>query len=73
MKRDQIIKTASTLNAADFLSLAEANQLAPTILDQDNILDPNDGYLNVIVNGLARGEALLFIDGVFYNAGELSR
>jgi hypothetical protein len=73
MKRDQIIEAATTLSATDFLELAEAKQLAPTILDQDNILDPNDGYLNVIVNGLARGEALLFIDGVFYNVGELSR
>ena len=73
MKRDQIITAASTMNAKDFLELAEAKQLAPTILDQDNIQDPNDGYLNVIVNGLMRGESLLFIDGVFYNAGELNR
>lgn len=53
------------MNAKDFLDLAEANGLAPTIIDQDNIRDPNDGYLNVIVNGLARGEALLFVDGEF--------
>jgi hypothetical protein len=65
MKREQIIKAASTMNAKDFLDLADANGLAPTILDQDNIQDPNDGYLNVIVNGLARGEALLFVDGEF--------
>ena len=63
MKRDQIIEAATTLSATDFLVLAEANRLAPTILDQDNILDPNDGYLNVIVNGLMKGESLLFIDG----------
>ena len=61
------------MNAKDFLDLADANGLAPTILDQDNILDPDAGYLNVIVNGLMRGESLLFIDGVFYNAGELNR
>lgn len=72
MKRDQIIEAATTLSATDFLVLAEANRLAPTILDQDNILDPNDGYLNVIVNGLMKGESLLFIDGVFYNAEELN-
>lgn len=65
MKREQIIKAASTMNAKDFLDLADTNGLAPTILDQDNIQDPNDGYLNVIVNGLARGEALLFVDGEF--------
>ena len=72
MKRDQIIESATTLSATDFLVLAESKQLAPTILDQENILDPNDGYLNVIVNGLMKGESLLFIDGVFYNAGELN-
>lgn len=65
MKREQIIKAASTMNARDFLDLAEANGLAPTIIDQDNILDPNDGYLNVIVKGLDSGEALLFVDGEF--------
>ena len=65
MTRLQIIKAACTLSAGDFLGLADHYGLAPTILDQDNIHDPNDGYLNVIVNGLARGEALLFIDGEF--------
>ena len=73
MTGDQIIEAATTLSATDFLVLADANQLAPTIIDQDNILDPDAGYLNVIVNGLMRGESLLFIDGVFYNAGELNR
>ena len=65
MTRLQIIKAACTLSAGDFLGLADHYGLAPTILDQDNIRDPDDGYLNVIVNGLARGEALLFIDGEF--------
>ena len=65
MTRLRIIKAACTLSAGDFLGLADHYGLAPTILDQDNIQDPNDGYLNVIVNGLARGEALLFIDGEF--------
>jgi hypothetical protein len=31
----------------------------------DNIGNPNDGYLNLIVDGLEPGEALLFIDGEF--------
>ena len=65
MTRLQIIKAACTLSAGDFLGLADHYGLAPTILDQDNIQDPNDGYLNVIVNGLARGEFLLFIDAEF--------
>jgi len=63
MKRNQIIKAAETNDAVGFLALAEQKGLAPTILDQDNIMNANDGYLNVIVNGLARGEALLFVDG----------
>ena len=65
MTRLQIIKAACTLSAGDFLGLADHYGLAPTILDQDNILNPNDGYLNVIVNGLPEGEALLFINGEF--------
>ena len=65
MTRTQIIEAAETNDAAAFLALAEQAGLAPTIIDQDNILDANDGYLNVIVNGLARGEALLFVDGEF--------
>jgi hypothetical protein len=65
MTRTQIIKAAETNDAVAFLALAEQAGLAPTIIDQDNIMDANDGYLNVIVNGLARGEALLFVDGEF--------
>ena len=65
MTRTQIIEAAETNDAAAFLALAEQAGLAPTIIDQDNIMDANDGYLNVIVNGLARGEAMLFVDGEF--------
>jgi hypothetical protein len=65
MTRTQIIEAAETNDAAAFLALAEQAGLAPTIIDQDNIMDANDGYLDVIVNGLARGEALLFVDGEF--------
>jgi hypothetical protein len=65
MKREDIIRVAENNKAKEFLAFAEAFGLAPTILDQDNVRDPNDGYLNVIVNGLARGEAILFVDGEF--------
>jgi len=65
MTRTQIIEAAETNDATAFLALAEQAGMAPTIIDQDNIMDANDGYLNVIVNGLARGEALLFVDGEF--------
>ena len=63
MTRNQIIKAACTMYAADFLNLLEHNDQTFEILDQDNILDPNNGYLNVRVAGLGDGEALLFIDG----------
>jgi hypothetical protein len=31
----------------------------------DNISDPNDGFVNIAVDGLELGEALLFVDGAF--------
>ena len=65
MTRDQITKAACKLNAADFMNLMEHNGVNTEILDQDNIMDPNDGYFNVIVEGLDLGEALLFIDGEY--------
>jgi hypothetical protein len=63
MTKLQIIKAACTFRAADFLSLMEHNGVFVEILDQDNIMDANDGCLNVIVEGLGEGDALLFIDG----------
>lgn len=63
MTRNQIIKAACTLNAADFLNLIEHNGQFYEVLDQDNIADPNDGNLNVVVEGLRDGEALWFING----------
>ena len=65
MTRLQIIKAACKLNAEDFLALMEHNKVETVILDQDNILNVNDGYLNVAVEGLDVGEALLFVDGEF--------
>jgi hypothetical protein len=65
MTRLQIIKAACKLNAKDFLALMEHYNIGTVILDLDNIQDPNDGYLNVAVDGLDVGEALLFIDGEF--------
>ena len=63
MTRNQIIKAAETNDAVGFLALAEQKGLAPTILDQDNIMNANDGYLNVDVEGMPEGESLLFING----------
>lgn len=65
MKRKQIIKAACKLNASDFMGLMEHNKVDTEVLDQDNIVDANDGYFNVIVEGMNPGEALLFIDGEF--------
>jgi len=65
MTRNQIIKAACKLNAKDFMDLMDHNGVATEILDQDNIMDANDGYFNVCVDGLGSGEALLFVDGEF--------
>jgi len=65
MTREQIIKAACKLNAADFMDLMTHNGVYTEILDQDNIMDANDGYFNVIVDGMDLGEALLFVDGEF--------
>jgi hypothetical protein len=65
MTRNQIIKAASSLNASDFMKLMDSKRVATEILDQDNIMDANDGYFNVCVDGLGSGEALLFVDGEF--------
>jgi hypothetical protein len=44
---------------------APGADIAFAVIDQDNIQDPNDGYLNLAVEGLDVGEAILFIDGEF--------
>ena len=65
MTRDEIIKTAEYFDARGFVSVLEGRGIQFSILDQDNISDPNDGYFNITVNGMDPGEALLFFDGVF--------
>lgn len=65
MKRDQIIKAAESNSAKAFLNLLDSQSINYEVLDMDNIGNPNDGYLNLIVDGLELGEALLFIDGEF--------
>ena len=65
MKRDQIIKAAESNSAKAFLNLLDGQSINYEVLDMDNIGNPNDGYLNLIVDGLEPGEALLFIDGEF--------
>jgi len=65
MKRDQIITAAETTNAKEFVTLLDKWSVAFMVLDMDNIMDPNDGYLNLAIEGLDKGETLLFVDGVF--------
>jgi len=63
MDKDQIIKAARKLSAESFLESMDRNHVFTEILDQDNISNANDGFLNVIVEGLPAGETLLFING----------
>jgi hypothetical protein len=65
MTQNQIIKAACKLSAKSFLELMDHNGVNYSIFDMDNIMDPNDGYLNVEIDSFPAGEALLFIDGDF--------
>ena len=65
MTRAQIIKAAEQKTAKEFLEFLWDKRVGYEILDQDNIMDENDGYLNVSVAGMPDGVALLFIDGEF--------
>ena len=65
MKANKIIKAAETMNATQFLEFLYENKVFFSILDQDNIMDPNDGYLNVEVDGMPEGESILFTDGEY--------
>ena len=65
MTRAQIIKAAEQKNAKEFLEFLWDKRVGYEILDQDNIMDENDGYLNVSTAGLLDGEALLFTDGEY--------
>ena len=66
MTEDQIIKAASELSAKSFLELMDHNNVFTEILDQDNISDANDGFLNIIVDGLPAGSSLFFMNGEFF-------
>lgn len=76
MTKEQIIAKAKTLNAKEFTQELERSAIVYEILDMDNIMDHNDGCLNLYVTGLPspnlyktefdEGESLLFVDGKFY-------
>ena len=63
MTENQIIKAACKLSAKSFLELMDHNGVFTEILDQDNICNANEGYLNVIVEGMPAGQSLLFFNG----------
>ena len=64
MTRQDIIATAA-FKANGFIIILDQQRVDYELLDMDNISDPNDGFLNIAVDGLKQGEALLFVDGVF--------
>ena len=65
MTRQDIIATAEAFKANGFITILDQQRVDYEILDMDNISDPNDGFLNITVDGLEQGEALLFVDGEF--------
>jgi hypothetical protein len=63
MERDQIINCAKLLNAEEFISILHIENVSFDILDQDDLMDVNNGNCNIEVEGLQEGEALLFFNG----------
>lgn len=59
MSNKQINKLAETMNAVEFINELETRKVDFEFDNIDNILDYNDGLLNVIVNDTA----FLFADG----------
>jgi len=65
MTKKQIITAATSRNASRFIEMLDRKKVSFYVLDQDNIMDPDDGILNIAVEGMPDGEALLFDDGEF--------
>ena len=59
MSNKQINKLAETMNAVEFINELETRDVAFEFDNVDNVMDFNDGLLNVIVNDTA----FLFADG----------
>lgn len=62
-----IRENAVTLNAVQFIEFLDTFKVRYDILDADNLLDYNEGFLNVEVDNLPEGESILFIDGEYQN------
>ena len=67
MTTNEIMEQAKVLDAAQFVEYLETNGIDYEILDADNILDYNDEYLNLVVDGFDEGDSLLFFDGKLSN------
>jgi len=65
MTKKQILDAAKELKASDFIEMLDRKKIFFDVLDQDNIMDPNDGFFNIEVDGMPEGESLLFTDGEF--------
>ena len=61
---NQILEQAKTLTANSFDKFLNENRIDYDILDSDNIMDYNEGYLNIMFSGDDCEESFLFIDGV---------
>jgi hypothetical protein len=66
MTNQEILDQASQLDAVNFVRFLESNKIGYGILDC-NLMDYNDDYFNVEVDGFERGDSLLFLDGEFQN------
>lgn len=64
MTNQEILNQANKLNANEFVEFLEANKIDYSILDC-NLMDYNDGFFNVDVDGFYEGDSLLFCDGKF--------
>jgi|Laugresu1bdmlbsd_1035121.scaffolds.fasta_scaffold04651_2 hypothetical protein len=60
-----IRENAVIYNAAEFIDFLENFKVNYDIIDADNLLDYNEGFLNIEVSNLPEGESLLFIDGEY--------
>lgn len=66
MTNQEILNQANELDAINFVRFLESNKISYDILDC-NLMDYNDDYFNIDVEGFESGDALLFFDGKFQN------
>jgi hypothetical protein len=67
MTTEKIMEQAKVLDATNFVEYLETNGIEYEILDADNLLNYNEEYLNLVVDGFDEGDSLLFFDGKLSN------